>query len=102
MEFFVLAEEEIVVGFRFVGVPGTPIATPEEALEAFQDAVRPERDVRVLILTEEVSGMIEAQVLSWQATGEYPLIVEIPGLRGRLEGKHSLVDAIREAVGIHV
>ncbi len=102
MEFLVLAEEEVVVGFRFVGVPGMAVATPEEALEAFQDAVRPERDVRVLILTEEVSGMIEDPVLNWQATGEYPLIVEIPGLRGRLEGKRSLVDAIREAVGIHV
>ncbi|WP_455381558.1 V-type ATP synthase subunit F [Salinispira pacifica] len=102
MEFHVLAEEEVVVGFRFVGVPGTPVATPEEALDAFRDATSPERDVRVLILTEEVSAMIEEEVLDWQASGDYPLIVEIPGLRGRMEGKRSLVDAIREAVGIHV
>ena len=102
MEFHVLGEEEIVIGFRFVGIDGSVVTTPEEALEAFHEATRPERDVRVLILTEQVSAMIEEEVLDWQASGDYPLVVEIPGLHGRMEGKRSLVDAIREAVGIHV
>jgi V/A-type H+-transporting ATPase subunit F len=30
------------------------------------------------------------------------LIVEIPGIVGRLAGRKTLVDAIREAIGIHV
>jgi V/A-type H+-transporting ATPase subunit F len=33
---------------------------------------------------------------------QYPLIVEIPGIHGHMEGKKSLTDAIREAVGISV
>ncbi|MDR2159575.1 MAG: ATPase V, partial [Treponema sp.] len=28
--------------------------------------------------------------------------VEIPGVMGRLEGRKTLVDSIREAIGIHV
>jgi V/A-type H+-transporting ATPase subunit F len=46
--------------------------------------------------------LIEDEVLEWQKGGQYPLIVEIPGLHGHLEGKKSLTDAIREAIGIHV
>jgi V/A-type H+-transporting ATPase subunit F len=30
------------------------------------------------------------------------LIVEIPGIMGRMPGKKTLVDSIREAIGIHV
>ena len=34
--------------------------------------------------------------------GAYPLVVEIPGIDGHLEGRTSLIDSIRDAVGIHV
>ncbi len=57
---------------------------------------------KVLILTEDVAVMLEDEVLEWQMKGDYPLIVEIPGLQGHLEGKKTLTDAIREAIGIHV
>jgi V/A-type H+-transporting ATPase subunit F len=57
---------------------------------------------KILILTEDVSAMIEDEVLAWQKGSQYPLIVEIPGIHGHLEGKKSLTDAIREAVGISV
>ena len=40
--------------------------------------------------------------MDWQLSGAYPLIVEIPGIEGHLEGRTSLIDSIREAVGLHV
>ena len=33
--FHVIGDEEVVIGFRFVGVPGTVVGTAEEAREAF-------------------------------------------------------------------
>jgi V/A-type H+-transporting ATPase subunit F len=41
-------------------------------------------------------------MVNWQLSGRYPLLVEIPGIGGRLEGRKTLVDAIREAIGIHI
>jgi V/A-type H+-transporting ATPase subunit F len=41
-------------------------------------------------------------MIDWQLSGKYPLLVEIPGINGRLEGRKTLVDSIREAIGIHV
>jgi vacuolar-type H+-ATPase subunit F/Vma7 len=40
--------------------------------------------------------------MDWQFNGSYPLIVEIPGIEGHLENRKSLIDSIREAVGVHV
>ena len=101
MEFYVIGEEELVIGFQFVGVRGSAVFTPEEGLAAFRSATEA-GDVSVLILTEQVSAMIADEVMEWQLNGSYPLIVEIAGIEGHLENRKSLIDSIREAVGIHV
>lgn len=101
MEFAFIGDEELAIGFRFVGVPGTAVYTKAEAEEAFRRATAPGAS-RVLIITEQVSAMISSLVMEWQLGGSYPLVVEIPGIEGRLENRQSLVDAIREAVGVHV
>ena len=101
MTFHFLGSEELAIGFRFVGVPGTVVRTAEEAREEFRALTR-KGEARVLILTEEVSAMIPREIMDWQMGGAYPLLVEIPGIAGHLEGRTSLIDSIRDAVGIHV
>jgi vacuolar-type H+-ATPase subunit F/Vma7 len=101
VDFHVIGEEEVVLGFAFVGVAGSVVRTPEEARAAFRDVTAGAK-ARILILTEKASQMIGEDVMAWQMDGTYPLIVEIPGLSGHIEGRTSLVDAIREAVGVRV
>ena len=101
MSFHVIGSEEVVLGFRFVGVPGSVVRTPEGALEAFR-TVTANRGARVLILTEQASALISDEVMEWQLGGAYPLIVEIPGIEGHRADRTSLIDSIRDAVGLHV
>jgi vacuolar-type H+-ATPase subunit F/Vma7 len=101
VSFHCIGGEELVIGFRFVGVPGTVVHTAGEAHAAFE-AVRRQGDTRILILTEQASSLISQEVMDWQLSGAYPLIVEIPDVEGHLEGRTSLIDSIREAVGLHV
>lgn len=110
MEYFVIAERELVLGFKLAGVDGAVAVNRTEALEAFNrvtgkggvEAVPVDERPKILILTEDVSAMIEKEVFDWQKSSQYPLIVEIPGIHGHLEGRKSLTDAIREAVGVSV
>jgi V/A-type H+-transporting ATPase subunit F len=99
--FHVIGGEEIVIGFQFIGVPGTVVHTPEEAKAAFH-AVTEAGTAKVVILTEQAAAMIAHDVMEWQLGGAYPLIVEIPDIDGHLENRTSLIDSIREAVGLHV
>ncbi len=101
MKFYVIGDEEVVTGFRFAGVQGSVVYTREEALEAFKKTTNA-GDALVLILTEQVSAMISDEVMDWQFNGSYPLVVEVPGIDGHLENRKSLIDSIREAVGVHV
>jgi vacuolar-type H+-ATPase subunit F/Vma7 len=111
-DFFVVAEEEIVLAFRMVGVAGRAASGREASLDAFRYATGTGSDpsgraykgigAKVLILSEDVADILEAEALEWQLGGGFPLIVEIPSRgRGR-PGRKSLEDAVREAVGVGI
>lgn len=113
MKYSIIGERELVLGFALVGIQGTVVGTRDEALDAFNRLTGrgnllaggtpvDEERVKVLILTEEVAEMLELEVRDWQMGAQYPLIVEVPGLRGHMTGRKTLTDAIREAIGIHV
>jgi V/A-type H+-transporting ATPase subunit F len=115
MDYYFIGDPELVTAFRFVGVQGTAVADAAETKAAFlrvtrgwvetAGAVLPGaagEGCRVLILTEEAADWLGDTLIEWQLSDRYPLIVEIPGILGRLPGRKTLVDSIREAIGIHV
>jgi len=111
-DFFVVAEEEIVLAFRMVGVNGRAVSGREDAIDAFRYATGTGTDpsgrqykgigAKVLVLTEDVADMIEAESLEWQLGGDFPLIVEIPSQGGSKPGRKGLVELVREAVGVGI
>lgn len=113
MKYWIIGERELVLGFALVGVPGTVAGSRDEAYDAFcrmtgrgnalAGGTPDEGEIpTVLILTEEVASMLEEEVRDWQMGDRFPLLVEIPGLRGHISGRKTLTDSIREAIGIHV
>jgi V/A-type H+-transporting ATPase subunit F len=113
MEYFFLGDSELVTAFRFVGIDGVSVSGADDARGAFRrmtesydettGTVIPDTQTcRVLILTEEVAQWLGDTLVQWQLSDRYPLIVEIPGLMGRLPGRKTLVDSIREAIGVRV
>ena len=110
MKFYIIGEREIVLAFKLTGIEGTTAETRAEILDAFNRVTGkggivnvPSGEIpRVLILTEQAASQIEDEEIAWQKTGKFPLIVEVPGLNGHLQGKKTLSDAIKEAVGVEV
>ncbi|MDR2942501.1 MAG: V-type ATP synthase subunit F [Treponema sp.] len=109
MEFYFIGDEELVTAFRFIGIEGMAVKDANEAVEVFKDITEGaevsgvyEPRCQVLILTEETAEWLGDHMINWQISGRYPLIVEIPGISGRHIDRKTLVDLIREAIGIHV
>lgn len=113
MSYYIIGERELVIGFSLVGVEGCTANSREEALVAFNKVTgrgniragnAPSSEVRakILIITEQVAEFLSEEIKDWQMKGDYPLVVEIPCLQGKMAGKKSLTDSIREAVGLHV
>jgi len=109
MEFFFIGDEELVTAFRFIGIEGMAVKDANKAVEVFKDITEGHSVpgaaaayCQVLILTEETAEWLGDYMINWQISGRYPLIVEIPGISGRHIDRKTLVDLIREAIGIHV
>ena len=117
VDYYFIGDPELVTAFRFIGIEGMAVRDAAEAESVFRritegwveeaGAALPGslpgvEGCRVLILTEEIAGWLDDLLVKWQISGRYPLIVEIPGIMGRLADRKTLVDSIREAIGIHV
>ena len=117
VDYFFIGDSELVTAFRFIGIDGITVRDSAEAVAVFRkitegwneeagivlpDSIPGLGSCRVLIMTEEAADWLGELLVKWQLSDNYPLVVEIPGISGRLPGRKTLVDSIREAIGIHV
>jgi V/A-type H+-transporting ATPase subunit F len=101
VKFYCIADEDTVRGLRLAGVAGQAVATAQEAAAALATAAA-DRELGILILTQNVAASIRASVDTHRLERAQPLIVEIPGPTGPLAGHKSLRQVVQAAVGISV
>lgn len=99
MKYFMIGDEDAVLGFGMVGVQGRTVHSPNEAESAFRDALG-DSDVGIVIITERVAELIRPLVDQYVFTEEFPLIVEVPDRAGRIEGRPGLREMVNRAIGI--
>jgi V/A-type H+-transporting ATPase subunit F len=113
VDYFFIGDEELVTAFHFVGIDGEAVRDAAQTREAFMKITQgwnetagmilPQTEkCRVLIITEEAADWLGDELTQWQLSGHYPLVVEVPGMMGKLENRKTLMDSIREAIGIRV
>jgi V/A-type H+-transporting ATPase subunit F len=99
LQFYVIGDEDTVLGFQLVGVEGEIVDTPEESREALKRAFAKE-DLGVIVITERIAARIRGDVDRYVYKTTFPLIIEIPDRLGPMEGRGSIRDMIRAAVGV--
>jgi V/A-type H+-transporting ATPase subunit F len=106
VDYYFLGDEELVTAFRFIGIEGMAVKDQQEAVDVFTRITEGKGEntdsCRVLIMTEETAAWLGENMINWQLSGRYPLLVEIPGISGKHLARKTLVEQIREAIGIHV
>jgi len=101
MKFFVIGDEDTVLGFRYAGVEGAVVRTAEEARDALARAVRAP-GAGIIIINDAVAESIREDVSKIRFEAKEPLVVEIPGPSGPAVQRISLAKMIQEAVGIRL
>jgi vacuolar-type H+-ATPase subunit F/Vma7 len=101
MDFYVVADEDTVVGFRYAGVPGTIARSPAQAGAELDRMVKEQRKI-IIITTEQIANTVREKINRIRTAEAFPLIVEIPGPLGPSAESPSLLKMIREAIGIKV
>ena len=99
MRYFIIGDEDAVLGFGLVGVTGAVVQNQAQAQDAFTAAME-QKDVGILIITERVADLIRPQVDQFIFSKNFPLIVEIPDRQGPLSGKPAIREMVNRAIGI--
>ncbi|MBN1578159.1 MAG: V-type ATP synthase subunit F [Chitinispirillaceae bacterium] len=99
MHYFVIGDEETVLGLGMAGVNGHTVTDAQEARTALTEAIG-DRDVGIVIITEAVAAMIRTLVDKYVFTQSFPLIVEIPDRTGRLPDKPGIRELVNRTIGL--
>ena len=99
MEYFVIGDEDTVLGLGMAGVRGKTVNDSREAQAAFSEAIK-DRTVGIIIITEAVADLIRSLVDKYIFTQSFPLIVEIPDRTGRLAGKPGIRELVNRTIGL--
>ncbi|HOX11876.1 MAG TPA: V-type ATP synthase subunit F [Spirochaetia bacterium] len=99
MKYYVIGDEDAVLGFGLAGVRGRRVRTSEEASAAFREALE-DRENAIILVTERIAELIRPQVDRYVFKEDFPLIVEIPDWEGKLSSRPPLRETVNAAIGI--
>jgi V/A-type H+/Na+-transporting ATPase subunit F len=101
MKVLVIGNPEAVQGFSLVGVHGQAAETAEEANRALDTALS-NSDIGIILITQDVSRLVEGRMDRLKLRSTVPLVVEIPGPEGVSPDQPSLGDIVLRAIGIKI
>ena len=99
MKYYVIGDEDSVLGFGMVGVRGAIARNRNEAEHAFQKALE-DPETGIIIMTERTADTIRSIVDRYLFTERFPLIVEIPDREGPKEGRPGIRELVNASIGI--
>lgn len=97
MQYFVIGDEDTVLGFSLVGVYGMQATNPAQAKAAWEKALE-DKNNGIIIITQPVADMISEIVDRYLFAEMFPLVVVIPGPGG--EKSRDLRSLVNEAIGV--
>ncbi|MCD6290906.1 MAG: V-type ATP synthase subunit F [Anaerolineae bacterium] len=101
MKVLVIGHPSAVLGFSLVGVHGQVATTAEEVTQALDEALEAP-DVGIVLVTEDVAGLIRPRMDQLKLRGSVPLVIEIPGPEDIQTSRPSLNKVIQQAIGIKI
>lgn len=99
MKYYIIGDEDAVLGFGMVGVQGLTASSPEEAETAFRSALE-DGETGIVIITERVAELIRPAIDRFLFTENLPLVIEIPDRIGPVSDRPSIREMVNTAIGI--
>ena len=99
---YVIGDNDMITGFRLVGVEGAEATSVDEAEQALNKALA-RSDLAIIIISEEFSTQTQLHDIIDKVRRERrnPLIVELPGSKGK-PNPVRLSDLISKTLGVRM
>lgn len=101
MKLMVIGNQDAVWGFALAGVRGRIVTTAEELNRAL-DAAMADKEVGIVLVTEDAANLARQRVDTAMIRSTVPLVVEIPGPAGPRPDRPPLSEVIRRTIGVRI
>ncbi|HUV88286.1 MAG TPA: V-type ATP synthase subunit F [Anaerolineae bacterium] len=101
MKLMVIGNQDAVWGFALAGVRGRIVTTAEELNRAL-DAAMADKEVGIVLVTEDAANLARQRVDTAMVRSTVPLVVEIPGPAGPRPDRPPLSEVIRRTIGVRI
>ncbi|HEC33366.1 MAG TPA: Vacuolar H+transporting two-sector ATPase F subunit [Chloroflexi bacterium] len=101
MKLLVIGNQDAVWGFALAGVRGQIVTTAEELNRAL-DAALVNKEIGIVLVTEDVADLDRQRVDALRVRSAVPLLVEIPGPGGPRPDRPPLSEVIRRTIGVRI
>ncbi|MFA6864311.1 MAG: V-type ATP synthase subunit F [Sphaerochaetaceae bacterium] len=99
MQYYVIGDEDTVLGFSLVGVYGMQATNPAQAKAAWDKALE-DKENGIIVITQPVADMISDVVDQYLFSEIFPLVVVIPGPGGNKS--KDLRTLVNKAIGVSI
>jgi V/A-type H+/Na+-transporting ATPase subunit F len=99
MKVLVIGHPQAVLGFSLAGVDGVAVSTIEETNKALDEALA-STEIGIILITQDVSNLIQSRMDQLRQHSTVPLVVEIPGPNGTSADQPSIGDVLLRAIGV--
>ena len=98
----VIGDNNMVTGFRLIGIEGTEAISVAEAKETLKEALN-RNDLAIIVISEEFSGdqQIREIIDDIRRSRTIPLIAEVPGSNEKIS-KVNLADLVSKSLGVRM
>lgn len=97
---YVIGSEDMVLGFKLLGIPGTCPDGTDELRRVLRDTFS-DPGMALILVEDRVAAQAPDLVAELQAAKEFPLVVKIPGPEGPMVTE-SLKEFIAGAIGVRL
>lgn len=99
MNIRILGSPEAIAVFALGGVEGRAVVTQQE-LHAALDEAMIDAGLQVLIIEEGCAELAREEIDRLKLSPHGPVLVEIAGIAGPLDSRHTPLELVRRALGI--
>jgi V/A-type H+-transporting ATPase subunit F len=102
MKCIAIGDNDMITGFRLVGVQGKEATSSKQTLDALKEALA-RRDLAIIILSQDFSAepQIQQEISKIRKERTVPLIVEFPSGKGDA-GETSLSQLVSKSLGVRM
>ena len=92
---------DTLVGLRLAGIEGVVVHEEAEVRHALKEA-KENQEIGIVLITEGLMKLCPEVILEMKLSSHRPLIVQIPARHGSARPSDSIMQYVREAIGVKI